>query len=319
MIMFITPRLYNDTILLSGGAMLVMKILSNFFDGTRHCFDRVKNYSGGPFIGSLESQQDINKAVDLLKNGGLVVSQMHGVFGIWIDASNRISVKNALTVKGTKDLNKPLSSMMPTELLLQYVDTTKIHYKLITLFKSTESFATKLGAMCHIRVPVKNSSYHTIPKSLLSKDKTNTYYLHNLDPYGHEGMNNFVRASIKKGVSFVGVTSLGKSGSPEIDNLNDAISFCKKHSKLPLLLKDDTLTKENVRGSFAIIDLVKLEAIRDGFIPIKVIEKIIDLELDKKNMKATKYNQLDFNPILELNLSPDKIRLEVISHLKNHL
>jgi len=266
-------------------------------------------------LGSLENITDMDKAVQIIKGGHPVAGQMHGVFGLLIRGDSHRAAMEALTMKGEENLNKPFSSMMATKDFVSLVDHEILPPVSQKLLENIPDLQRRIGAICHIRAPVRPDliKEHQVPSSLLSYQAEQPY-MQNLDPFGHRSMSRFVEKLKKEGISYIGVTSLNDKtkGEAEITQSKRAIRFCREKG-VPLLLKDPQHTRVDVRGSFAIIDLENLTAIRDGHVPIKILEKILKVTLDKTDMKPANYPP---PPYFEIDSDPEFKRAAVILRLK---
>ncbi len=264
------------------------------------------------YIGSLGNARDVQKAVKIIKNGGVVAAQMRNVFGIWIKGNDVKAINKVHSIKES-DPNKPISWMMLSKDFLKYIDKKLVHKDLVDIIKDSEKFSQRIGAICHIRAPIKSSTVGNIPSSLLSTED-GKYYAHNLDPFGHKGITNFISKLNKAGVIFVGVTTLNKSGCPEICKIKDAVKYCRK-KQISMLLTDPQNTKKSVLGSFTIIDIEKKSVLREGNIPAQVIEKILGVDFNKLNTKSSKFPLSNFTPIIKLDLSPEELRIEILNYI----
>jgi len=256
-------------------------------------------------VGSLNCEQDLQTAVALIKKGGIVAAQVRGVFGIWADASNSEAVQKILEAKGQTEA-KTFSSMLFSQDFLPLIDKEAVSPRFLTLLEDAKSCQRAIGAICHLRAPIKPAVINQIPLSLLSHCEGRDY-MHNLDPFGHP-ISMLIRRARATGVRFLAVSSLNDhaKGEKEITDLGRAKEFCQESQAVPLLLTDPSPRREEIRGSFAIIDLLTKQALRDGHISVSLIEKILNLTLNKKGMKPATFPQANFPPLFELNLSPQE-------------
>jgi tRNA A37 threonylcarbamoyladenosine synthetase subunit TsaC/SUA5/YrdC len=263
-------------------------------------------------VGSLGDHQDVNEGVKTIKNGGVVAAQMRRVFGMWVRGDDAEAVKKAHTLKGEEDLDKKMGSMMFCEDFVPMIHLDMVPKKLQPLVKDASQFKNRIGAMFHVRAPIKPEFVDEVPVVMKSY-QDGLHYVQNLDPHGHWPTSSFIWAMNQAGIKYVAVTSLNDhaAGETEIHKLERAIEFCKS-KKIPLLLADPIATRKGLRGSFAIIDLSKSSAVRDGHISIDLVEKMLGVDLDRSEMKPANYPPPDYRPILELDISPEGIRAAVI-------
>ena len=272
-------------------------------------------------VGYLDRDEDIRGAVERIKAGDIVAAQMRGVFGIWANAEDQEAIDRILTIKGEPDPNKKFSSMMFATDFLTYVDISLTHQDIRHLFKDAGIFGKRFGAVCHVRAPVEKDKISEIPLPLVSQvDDIN--YMHNIDPFGRDGMNRFIGGLNIAGLKFIGVTSLNDHaiGEVEITDYQRAVEFCLEKRISSLLVNranqaDSEVSRPRGIGSFAIIDLKDLTAMRDGHIPVQIIERLIGVKLDNSNMQPHRHSQLDFTTFLEIDLDPEELRLKVISYV----
>jgi hypothetical protein len=272
---------------------------------------------GVPFrVGSLADKEDVRDAITLIKSGEVVAAQMWGVFGLWVRGDSPEAIKKALTVKKDPHSTKAISSMMLSEDFLRFIDVNSVHASLRDLLNDVERFQNKLGALCHIRAPIKSELVNSIPASMVSQEN-GKFYMHNLDPTGHILMEPFIRNLRDEGVMFNAVMSLNDHsiGEAEIHQRTRAIQYCAESGQVGLMLEDITYGNSGATGSFGIMDTEHAKAVRDGIVPIEIIEKILGHQLSKDGMKESKYKQTYHAPIVELDITAEDIRGAIIGRI----
>jgi hypothetical protein len=240
-------------------------------------------------FGSLANPIDVQNAVDAIVSGGYVSVQYHGVFIMVFSGVNLMARHEALRVKNEEDTGKPLSSISFSSHIFPSVDLELIQQPATKgLLSDISQFQKTLGTICHVRLPLKESAVDAeIPSNMVSL-KNSVPYVQNLDPYGNLLFANFSRELNIAGVQLIAATSLNLQGESEICDLSEAKRFCRQRS-IPYLLHDPLYVRPEVRGSFPVIDLESGKAIRDGHVPIQLVEKIIGTDLDKTDMQPSKH------------------------------
>jgi hypothetical protein len=268
-----------------------------------------------PSIGSLDSPADIRIAVEFIKDGHPIGFQFRRVFGICINGARQDMVKKALRLKNEPNHHRPFSGMMTTERFISLIDLDRVHPGLHHILKDPQEFKSIISSICHIRTPIRPDLISVVPPSMLSYEN-GVPYLHNLDTFGHL-VNNLVTALDSAGVQNPAVTTLNITKvQPEITGITTAAQFCSLHRQrcdVPLILADPTPIRSGIQGSFPIIDITrrddqKLSAVREGHVPLNVIEKILGIELDTSSVKPAAYPQIDFAPILKTGFTSAELR-----------
>lgn len=266
-------------------------------------------------VSSLKNPESVDKAVDIIKNGGIVAAQVRGVYGIWCDASSPDSVSKLHDAKGS-DKNKTLSLMVPTRTIHEMVDLDAVDPSLRYLFEDETAIPEKVGSICHLRIPIDSEFIPQVPGAVRSQ-VDGIQVVHNLDPSGHV-VNGFIEQLTEEGVSFIGVSSLGISGmESEVHDFNRAIEFCNLSPNIDLLLTDPTHSSEDVKGSFAIVDTTNKSGIRDGHVSVHVVSKILGIDLDQDSMKPAKFDNDTFVSLIG-DLSGAELRKEILRLTSAH-
>ncbi|OGK25075.1 hypothetical protein A3A46_04035 [Candidatus Roizmanbacteria bacterium RIFCSPLOWO2_01_FULL_37_13] len=273
-----------------------------------------------PFrIGSLGNPSDRSYAAELIARGQPVAAQMFGVFGLWVRADDRIAIDRVRKAKRerTDGPAKPFATMISTPDFIKLIDFNAVDSKFAAMLRNGLELQRRIGALCHIRAPIKPYlvEQHDIPPLLLSYQGDQPI-MQNLDPFGHSHMSNFIRAVQDRGIQFVGVTTLNDSeNEPEIIEGGKASDRCQERG-IELLLTDYSPRRDDIRGSFAILDISEiLSWVRDGFVPANDIETILGLTVDRSRMKPSKYRKSSF-PVLDIDLDPRLQRAKVLLHIK---
>lgn len=273
-------------------------------------------------IGSLSSEADRTQAVELMKDGFPIAIEVRGVWGLLIDGSSAEAIRRAFETKGETPGSKPVSAMYLAPQFLDMVDLDKIPETLHPIFTTATTFAATFGTLCHLRVPVHERAVTDIPPVMLSR-LNNTSYLHNLESSGLGPLKKLISQMNQCGILHPAVMSLNSEGNPEITDFGQARRFCSsKLDKVPLLLKDNLPHRPEVRGSFAILDMGQLTGIRDGQVPMKLIDLILHracrISFDHGDMQPPHYPQADFPLDILVDLSPQAIRAGAILFIRGY-
>jgi hypothetical protein len=244
-------------------------------------------------VGSLGNPTDVQDAINEILDGGLVATQYHGVFIVVFSASDRWARKRVVVAKGEVDSTKPLTSMSFYKFVSPYVDHDRIlESTMRELVEDVDRYRRTFGAMCHVRVPLASDATEgPIPPQIVS-GQDEKLSAQCLDPYGNLLFTHLVHELNEAGIDFVTASSLNCAGENEICDLSAARSFCEAND-VPVVLYDPLFAAPDVQGSFPIVDSETMTAIRDGHIPIQIIERIVGLEFDKSSMKPAKYPHSD--------------------------
>ena len=268
-------------------------------------------------VGSLARPTDVQTAVDEVLSGGFVATQYHGVFIIIFSATDTKARQGVLAAKGETESSKPLSSLTFCKHIFPYVDVDRIPaLAMRDMIVDVERYRRALGAICHVRVPLtREATQGPIPSQILSV-QDGVPYVQSLDPYGNLLFSNLAHELNAVGIPFIAASSLNRSGESEICELSAAKTFCGE-AGIPYLLRDPLFVAPDVKGSFPIIDLEKMTAVRDGHIPVQIVERIVGLEFDKNGMSPAQHSHSPhLRSLLERQeLQGSALRRSVLNHL----
>jgi tRNA A37 threonylcarbamoyladenosine synthetase subunit TsaC/SUA5/YrdC len=258
------------------------------------------------------------EAVDFIQQGDVVVFQTRGAYGMLVNGANPEAVTKALKLKGERT-DKPMSTMYPASVFAPMIDEDKVHPCFQPFVTNPRKLSQAFGMMCHLRAPVTPAAAQDIPPSMIS-ELGGTYYIHNIIPSGHGPLALLIKALKENGVAHVGVTSLNKHRQPEITDDEEALSFCQScNGAVPLLLRDTVRKRDDVRGSYAIVDLSAATVSRGGQVPPEIIEQSVGAPLDRSSMKPPKYEPAPFPmEIFSDGLSPNQIRVAVTLFIRGN-
>lgn len=268
-------------------------------------------------IGSLALSNDVENAVDTIHSGGFVAVQYYGVFVMVFAGANLDARRETLRVKNEDDTGKPLGSISFSNYVFPSVDLDVIQQPAAkSLLSDVSVFQETLGTMSHLRLPLMESAVGAdIPSHMVSR-KNGIAYVQNLDPYGNIYFAMFARKLNDAGVQLLAATSLNMQGEPEICDLADAKQFCQQRG-VKTLLYDPLYAYPETHGSFPVIDLGENVAIRDGFIPIRLVEKLIGTSLDQTQMQPSKFPHSQvLDTLCERSwLNGSELRERILNHL----
>ncbi len=241
--------------------------------------------------GSLANPIDVQNAAEAIASGGYIAIQYHGVFVMVFSGVDLVARQKVLRVKNEEDTGKPLSSISFSRYVFPYVDVELLEEPAIRdLLSDILRFQRAVGTMCHLRLPLKRDAVEAEIPSHMVSFKDGTPYVQNLDPSGNLLYTNFSHEVNDMGVHLIAASSLNLQGEDEICDLHEAERFCEERG-VPYLLHDPLYARPEVKGSFPVIDLVDRVALRDGHIPMPLVERMLGLELDKSNLGPSKHRQ----------------------------
>ncbi len=241
--------------------------------------------------GSLANPIDVQTAVEAIAAGGYVAVQYHGVFIMVFSGVDLAARQETLRVKNEEDTGKPLSSISFSSHIFPSVDLKLVQQPVIEeLLHDLPRFQRTLGTICHLRLPLKGGAVDTeIPSHMVSR-KDGTPYVQNLDPTGNLLFANLSHELNTAGIRLIAATSLNLRGEEEICDFVEAKRFCEERD-VPLLLYDPLYTRLEVKGSFPVIDPVDGTALREGHIPMLLVERMLGLDLDRTNLQPARHPQ----------------------------
>lgn len=266
-------------------------------------------------LGSLENAHDRLKAARLLYRGGVIGFYNRGVNAIIVDGENKKAVKRIKTIKGEGRNGRPVALTIGFEVFLKMVDTSNLTDEVKEILELRD-LKKDLGSLCFIRAPLHERFKGEVPAEALLIDDAGDAWIQTWDPHGHDYTEDLINQTLKLGVKFPAITSMNVSGNPEIINQDEAELFCKDHN-IDMYLRDENANSK-LKGSYTIIALEKrgTRLVREGNIPSWIIEKILNLKIDKKDADEAKYPHMKF-PSDELSeLPPEEIRSRILSHIR---
>lgn len=210
-------------------------------------------------------------------------------------------------IKGEKRTGRPIALTLSFEEFVPMIDMSRIPKDLKQKL-DPETLKHSLGSLCFLRVPLDPKHHHNVPEHAKSYREDGVCLVQNWDSYGHTPTELFLEETRKLGVTHPGVTSMNISGQPEIVDQKEGERFCQQYG-IPLFLKDPDAHPDHV-GSYTILSIdrygIRLE--RDGNIPGRFFEKLLQSPIDVSQAKAAKYPHIDFPENLFEQLAPHQVR-----------
>ena len=257
-------------------------------------------------VGSIQTKLDRDQAASLVAKGQIAGIFNRGVCALWFDGGNLSAVKKIWAIKGEGRKGKPIALTLSLEELIPMIDLPKLPQS-VQKFLSSPDLKSKIGSLCFIRAPLRDSHFKLIPDHAKSFDG-GICMIQNWDSHGHTPTELFLKKVRQLGVVHPAVTSMNVTGQREIVNQEEGVQFCQDHG-IVIFLKDPQAQPLHI-GSYTILTLerngIKLE--RDGNIPGKLFLKIFGLPIDFKDAKKPNYPQLKFPDTLFKNLTGTKVR-----------
>ena len=254
------------------------------------------------------------KAAQILTEGGVIGSYNRGVCAIWANGADAHAVERIAHIKGELRGERPLAGSLRTKDFVALLDPSKIPPHLHDILLNADKLAASTSSLCFIRGPITPEATKQVPASMISRLADGTPILQNWDPEGHEPTLLLLEEMYKKGIRYPAVTSMNPSGIPEYVTEEDGISFSEQ-SHIPMFLTDPKDPRK-VQGSYTILGIHSsgIEVVRDGNIPAKLIERLLDVPLDYSNTKAPKHPQAQFpDALIHQGQDPAQSRVAILT------
>lgn len=262
-------------------------------------------------IASYENPVHISEAIEVLsgnkKNKKLIIAQLYGVFGIWLNGEDEEAAVWARQLKKDLSTSKKFSSMMFSSDFFPMVNADVILPSLKHWFSNdineekVNEIRNLIGTMFHIRAPIKLNYIKKIPSTMLGTDGEHSI-MHNLDPHNHP-ISNLIKKAKEKEIKFVAISSLNAHEEKEIVDFDKAYAYSSLSEHVGMIFKDHTHKRQDIQGSFSIVDIKNYQqdgeqpigrVIREGWMKSELIEKMLNVRFDTVHMKQTKYPHSSF-------------------------
>ncbi len=242
-------------------------------------------------LGSLADRDEVARSVDEIAAGGFVAVQYHGTFILIFSGTIGEARRRALAAKGEEDSRRPLSSLGFCHYLWPYIARERVPEPVLRdLLADDRRYRQTVGAVCHVRLPLADSAFEEVIPQHMVSTKDGIRYVQSLDPTGSVLFAPLAEKLAASGVPLLAATSLNRHGEEEIVALPAARAFCDD-AGIPLLLHDPFFSAPDVKGAFPVIDLVAGAAVRDGHIPIGLVDAMIGFHFDTTAMRPAKHSQ----------------------------
>jgi hypothetical protein len=235
------------------------------------------------------------------------------------DGSNGAFAEWTIRSKGEGRIGRPMATILPANEVIPRVDPDAIPPALHHTFLDADELAARLGAMTFIRLPVREAVARTMPPWLLSRGTNGEWLFQFMDPSGYDPMRHFMQEVLDQGVRYLAGSSMNVSGQPELVKREDGIAFARAKG-IPLFLADP-LSPIGITGSYPILllDRSGVHLVREGPVPGRVFERILEHPIDFATTRPAKYPQLPLSrTFLEGldGLRPQEIRLAILLRLQ---
>jgi tRNA A37 threonylcarbamoyladenosine synthetase subunit TsaC/SUA5/YrdC len=267
-------------------------------------------------IASLWDKAALEKAAGLILAEQTIALSMGSVCAMFGKGEGNSFLSKVVAVKGEKRRTQPLAILTNCVELVSWLDLTKIAPSLHPLFLNPAELAHRLGALCFLQLPVREEIAAILPPHLFSRNETDTPIVMALDPFGHPPLEHLTQLCHRLGLRFLAGTSLNLSGQPEIVEQPEAIDFCRRAGGISLFLAA-TASSPKARGSLSIISATAsgLKLVRQGYLPLPVLEKLVGHPLDTTTTRPASYPQLLLEQELTNNLTPVELRQVILKLL----
>ncbi len=267
-------------------------------------------------VGSISNPVDVQHAVGVISDRGYVGLQYHGVFILVFSGTDGSARMCALAAKRDADVDKPLSILSSASHVLPLVDRERIRNNVASrLLEDLDLFKRTFGAICHVRLPlIQQVIGREFPIHSVSFTD-DTPYVQLLDPFGNPGFSKLVHELELVGTEFLNATSMNLRGESEITEVAAAEVFCSA-ANTPLLLLDPLYLARDVVGSFPAVDLERLVAVREGHIPLSLIDRIAGLEFDRSDASAHRHPHSEYllGLINHIELREQELREQILNY-----
>ncbi len=267
--------------------------------------------------GSIRIRESCQVGAGLLADGSPVATYVRGVCAIWVDGGNVSAIETAYRIKGKKRGRRPFGVVLSAVRLGEIIDADRISPDARSLFLDPAQLSTRLGSLCFVRYPVRESVARVLPNAALSRDAQGSPWLQSWLPEGCETTRLWMQQINAHEVELPIVTSMNVSGDPEVVDQDEGAVFCEQHG-ISLFLGDPE-SVEAVRGSFPIlhVDGSGISVAREGHFPSSLFDILLDAwKVNRTDVAPTRY------PVVETHdqesaaaIAPDELRHQIIARL----
>lgn len=228
-------------------------------------------------VGLAERASDRGRAAELVSAGRIVGASFASVYGLVGDGRRPSLGYEVAVLKGRAQLGRALSVCLPSARLSEMIDLAQVHPTLRDWAVDGRARSWTVASRCYLRVPIRASVARQLPPHLLST-VNGVAYLQSLDPNGMPGIDEFMATLWRRGIDYPAVTSMNRSGSPEIVDFPAALQFAQA-AKLPTLLLGPNHPRSS--GSLSILTLGPsgLSMVREGTFSVAALQRTITVPI----------------------------------------
>ncbi len=242
----------------------------------------------------IEDADHRRRAAQLVRAGAPVGAFVRGVSVIWVDGARSDAAQTIYAIKGERRIGRPMMTILPAATLVKWMDADRIPFDLHSLFLDAAELEARLGTLSLLRVPIALAAAGILPPAVRSQTPDGQHWVQTWVPSGESPASRFVRDLQEPGVVFPGVTSMNRSGEPEIVEQSDGKAFSAAHG-IPLFVGSSS-SHQAVRGSFPIlqVDMGGIHLIREGHFAARLFERLLDgARVDRSRATPAKFPLLN--------------------------
>lgn len=264
---------------------------------------------------SIRDEASCRVAAESLSGGLPIGTYVRGVCAIWVDGDNESAIETAYKIK--KRGRRPFGVILSATSLGEMIDVDRISPETRSLFLNPKLLSARLGSLCFIRYPIRESIALSLPDAVLSRDGEGTPWLQSWLPEGCLTTRIWMQQLHKRRIDLPIVSSMNVSGQPELVDQDEGAVFCDRHGILYFL--GDPESVEVAKGSFPIVqvDETGISVIREGHFPSFLFDHLLDgWKTDRDNLQPARY------PVIETHsqqsasaIAPDELRRQMIDVL----
>lgn len=266
---------------------------------------------------SIRDESDCRTAAGFLSQGEPVGSYIRGVCGIWVDGDNHSAIETAYAMKGEKRERRPFGIIVSAASLSEMIDADRISPETHRLFLDPDCLAKRLGSLCFIRYPVRESEASSLPEAVLSEGTDGRPWLQSWMPEGCEATRIWQRELRAHDIDLPIATSMNTSGTPELVDQEEGAGFCERHG-IPIFLEDPQ-PPGVAQGSFPIlvVDEEGVAVIREGHFTAFLFDFLLaEWDVDRTEVQQARHSVVKTHSRQEAsNMAPEDLRVEMIRAL----
>jgi tRNA A37 threonylcarbamoyladenosine synthetase subunit TsaC/SUA5/YrdC len=255
---------------------------------------------------SSKKRPDRHRAAQIVTDGAVIGASFGTVYGLIGDGDSTGLGEKIAQIKGQERIGRPLSVCLPARRFSQLLDPAQIHPKVRDLALDGHALSRTLSSLAFVRAPIRASAAQDLPKDLVSYVDS-IPYLQSLDPSGLPRVRSLMSHLWRHGVPLPAITSMNRSGEPEIVTQVEAQSFATTHQLGALMAPGPGAKRAS--GSLTILEVgpFGLRAARHGVIPIEVLHRLVVPRIDDTITQQADFPPLDIVPSTFVGLNHDAI------------